>query len=67
MLLLWPMFFVLDYTDYESFQWPTNHQWVFLLINGLVGTVVSEALWLWQDVTPLPILKLIFLCVGVAF
>ncbi|XP_039277857.1 LOW QUALITY PROTEIN: solute carrier family 35 member F5 [Nilaparvata lugens] len=46
-LLLWPMFFLLHYTHWESFEWPNKHQWTFLLINGLVGTVFSEVLWLW--------------------
>ncbi|KAK5647587.1 hypothetical protein RI129_002479 [Pyrocoelia pectoralis] len=47
LLLLWPFFFFLHYNNWESFEWPTKHQWLFLILNGLVGTVVSEALWLW--------------------
>jgi solute carrier family 35 protein F5 len=26
---------------------PTSRQWEFLVINGVIGTVVSELLWLW--------------------
>lgn len=46
-LLLWPTFFLLHYCKWESFEWPNKHQWTCLIINGLIGTVLSEALWLW--------------------
>ncbi|KAF2902239.1 hypothetical protein ILUMI_03956 [Ignelater luminosus] len=47
LILLWPLFFFLHYSNWENFEWPTKHQWLYLLLNGLIGTVVSEALWLW--------------------
>ncbi|KAF5308142.1 hypothetical protein FQR65_LT06321 [Abscondita terminalis] len=47
LVLLWPLFFFFHYSNWEHFEWPTKHQWLFLLLNGLIGTVVSEALWLW--------------------
>ncbi|CAB0019736.1 unnamed protein product [Nesidiocoris tenuis] len=47
LLLLWPVFFLLHYCKWELFEWPNKHQWTFIIINGLVGTVLSEALWLW--------------------
>jgi len=34
-------------TGRETFELPTSRQWEFLIINGLIGTVVSELLWLW--------------------
>ncbi|KAL4222577.1 hypothetical protein ACF0H5_018616 [Mactra antiquata] len=46
-LLLWPGFFILHYCKIETFQWPDGEQLLFILINGLVGTVLSEFLWLW--------------------
>nr|XP_012150178.1 PREDICTED: solute carrier family 35 member F5 isoform X1 [Megachile rotundata]XP_012150179.1 PREDICTED: solute carrier family 35 member F5 isoform X1 [Megachile rotundata]XP_012150180.1 PREDICTED: solute carrier family 35 member F5 isoform X1 [Megachile rotundata] len=45
--LLWPLFFILHYGHWEEFEWPDSHQWTFIVINGLVGTVLSEVLWLW--------------------
>lgn len=45
--LLWPVFFILHYGHWEEFEWPDTHQWTFLIINGLIGTVLSEVLWLW--------------------
>lgn len=46
-VLIWPGFALLHYAKLETFEWPTKDQWTFLVINGLVGTVVSELLWLW--------------------
>lgn len=53
LLLLWPLFFLFHYSKWELFEWPTRHQWTFLLLNGLVGTVLSEVLWLWYVNTDL--------------
>jgi len=45
-LFLWPLFFVLHFTNHERFEWPERAQLLALLLNGLVGTVLSELLWL---------------------
>ncbi|XP_069791316.1 solute carrier family 35 member F5-like isoform X2 [Narcine bancroftii] len=47
LLLLWPGFFLLHYTGFEAFEFPTQSVWMYILINGLIGTVLSEFLWLW--------------------
>ncbi|XP_017769134.1 PREDICTED: solute carrier family 35 member F5 [Nicrophorus vespilloides] len=47
LVLLWPLFFFLHMQQWEKFEWPSKHQLLFLLLNGLLGTVISEALWLW--------------------
>ncbi|XP_072387880.1 solute carrier family 35 member F5 [Diabrotica undecimpunctata] len=47
LLLLWPLFFFLHFSKLEIFEWPTREQLLLLLLNGLLGTVISEALWLW--------------------
>lgn len=46
-VLLWPGFLILHYSKKEPFQWPDGEQTLFIVINGLVGTVLSEFLWLW--------------------
>lgn len=46
-LLLWPLFLVLNFSQLESFEMPNKKQFLILFLNGLVGTVISEALWLW--------------------
>jgi len=45
-LFLWPLFFVLHFTNHEHFDLPDKQQMIALLINGIVGTVLSELLWL---------------------
>uniref|UniRef100_A0A8C7QB03 Solute carrier family 35 member F5 n=1 Tax=Oncorhynchus mykiss TaxID=8022 RepID=A0A8C7QB03_ONCMY len=47
LLLLWPGFLVLHYTGFEAFELPSKLVWTYILINGLIGTVLSEFLWLW--------------------
>ncbi|XP_055625101.1 solute carrier family 35 member F5 [Toxorhynchites rutilus septentrionalis] len=47
LLLLWPLLFVLNFSQLEVFELPSRKQFLVLLLNGLVGTVLSEALWLW--------------------
>uniref|UniRef100_A0A3Q2P8X4 Solute carrier family 35 member F5 n=1 Tax=Fundulus heteroclitus TaxID=8078 RepID=A0A3Q2P8X4_FUNHE len=47
LLLLWPGFLLLHYTGFEPFELPSQLVWTYILINGLIGTVLSEFLWLW--------------------
>ncbi|XP_016992789.2 solute carrier family 35 member F5 [Drosophila takahashii] len=47
LLLLWPIFFILHFTKIESFELPSQGQFALLFLNGLIGTVLAEALWLW--------------------
>ncbi|CAG9863986.1 unnamed protein product [Phyllotreta striolata] len=47
LILLWPLFFFLHFSKLEVFEWPSREQMMLLLLNGLLGTVISEALWLW--------------------
>lgn len=46
-LLLWPIFLVLNFSQIEPFEMPSRRQFLVLFFNGLIGTVISEALWLW--------------------
>ncbi|XP_043228403.1 solute carrier family 35 member F5-like [Amphibalanus amphitrite] len=46
-LLFWPGFLAGHYSGYEPFQLPSRQQWMFLVANGLIGTVLSELLWMW--------------------
>ena len=47
-LLLLPLVLIWDITDLEQFELPPNpNVWTLLLVNGFVGTVLSELLWLW--------------------
>ena len=36
----------------QRFEWPTRSTWLYLLANSLIGTVLSEVLWLWATLVP---------------
>eukprot|EP00794_Sanderia_malayensis_P017617 gene17617-19371_t len=47
-LMFWPVFFILHYTGLEKFSFPPdNDTWMYIAVNGFVGTVLAELLWLW--------------------
>ncbi|XP_038600391.1 solute carrier family 35 member F5 isoform X2 [Tachyglossus aculeatus] len=47
LVLLWPGFLLLHYTGWEAFELPSKSVWLYIFLNGLIGTVLSEFLWLW--------------------
>ena len=45
--ILFPVLVVWNYSQLETFELPpTSHIWTLLIVNGFVGTVLSELLWL---------------------
>lgn len=46
-IILWPGFPLLDVLGWETFQLPNKEQLLYMSVNGLIGTVLSELLWLW--------------------
>jgi len=46
-VLLWPGMLALHYANFEKFQLPDRTEIIFLVANSLLGTVLSELLWLW--------------------
>ena len=45
--VMMPVAVVWHMSSLETFEWPPNSTvWTLLLVNGLVGTVLSELLWL---------------------
>ena len=47
MLMLWPGLVVLHLSGIEEFVVPDRRQFLYLGLNGLVGTVLCELIWLW--------------------
>ncbi|GKT32403.1 vacuolar membrane protein [Aduncisulcus paluster] len=45
LLLLWPGILILDWTGLQPFSWPSGNAWISLIINALLGTVVSDLFW----------------------
>ena len=47
-LFFWPGFFLLHYTHVEKFELPPDLKtWLLLILNAVIGTLLSEILWLW--------------------
>ncbi|XP_071941987.1 solute carrier family 35 member F5-like [Antedon mediterranea] len=46
-LIIWPGFFLMSNLHLELFELPSRKVWCYILVNGLIGTVLSEFLWLW--------------------
>ena len=47
-LFLLPLFPILHYSGLETFRWPDATDWKYLVITALLGTVISDMLWLWS-------------------
>lgn len=46
--IFWPAIYVLHASSIEPFYpLPNRTQMMFVVVNGLIGTVLSEYLWLW--------------------
>lgn len=46
-VLLLPLVLIWHYMGLEEFEWPpTPDIWTLLLVNGFIGTVISELVWL---------------------
>jgi len=43
--LLIPLFFLFDYTQLETFEWPSKNTVLLLSVNALIGTFVSDYCW----------------------
>jgi len=46
LLCLWPFFVILDVAGIEEFSWPSRDVFWKLVLNGLLGTCLSDYLWL---------------------
>ena len=47
LILLWPLFLLLHFIGLEQFQIPQNSKiWIMVAINALIGTFLSDYLWL---------------------
>ena len=44
-VILLPLFFILDKTGIEPFEWPSKHALGILSINAVLGTVISDFCW----------------------
>ena len=56
-ILIWPLFFVLNYFGLERFEPPESSLvWKCLLLNSFLGTTLSELLWLLSMLMTTPLI-----------
>jgi solute carrier family 35 protein F5 len=65
MFLLWPFAIILNFSGFEPFVFPTGMVWLYLTINGLIGTVLSDYLWLWSVLLTTPLVATIGLSLNI--
>ncbi|KJE94160.1 hypothetical protein CAOG_004844 [Capsaspora owczarzaki ATCC 30864] len=54
-VLTLPLFFIFDATGWEKFGWPPSRMtWLYLIVNAVIGTVVSDYVWLWATMLTSP-------------
>eukprot|EP00124_Ichthyophonus_hoferi_P000309 Ihof_evm5s11 gene=Ihof_evmTU5s11 len=56
MILLWPIFLALHWSGLETFQIPVAKTWFYLIVNALIGTVLSDYLWLYSTLMTSPLI-----------
>lgn len=56
-MVLLPLMYILNVTGVETFELPSRRVVVFLTVNGLVGTVLSDYLWLLSVLLTSPLIS----------
>ena len=62
---MWPLGFFLDLVGIESFAFPSGQVWLYLTVNGLVGTVLSDYLWLLSVLLTSPLVSTVGLSLSI--
>ena len=44
-IVLFPFFFIFNYTGIETFEWPNSKALGYLALNAILGTVISDYCW----------------------
>jgi solute carrier family 35 protein F5 len=57
MLLMWPFFLIFHWTALELYVWPDWTVLGFLLLNGSIGTVLSDWVWLQSMLLTTPLVS----------
>lgn len=53
-LAAWPGIFIVHWVSIEKFEWPPKDALMFLFLNGMIGTVLSEFMWAMSIVLTTP-------------
>eukprot|EP00048_Salpingoeca_helianthica_P016851 m.234525 g.234525 ORF g.234525 m.234525 type:complete len:395 (-) comp19641_c0_seq1:36-1220(-) len=65
LLLVWPGLLVVHFAGIEPFEWPSGRTWLFLLTIALIGTVLSELLWLHATLITTPVISTVAVSVSI--
>jgi solute carrier family 35 protein F5 len=65
LVLFWPFFVLLHYTELEPFSLPDVRVLGFLTLNGLIGTVLSDWIWLQSMLLTSPLVSTLGLSVTI--
>ncbi|KAL0488873.1 vacuolar membrane protein [Acrasis kona] len=66
-ILVWPLFFVAHFSGVETIELPDWKVFLALLLNGLIGTVLSDTLWALSVILTSPIVVTIGLSLTIPF
>lgn len=67
MVLMWPFFLVLHWSGLEVYAWPDWTVLGVLLLNGFIGTVLSDWLWLQSMLLTTPLVSTLGLSLTIPF
>ena len=62
---MWPFGFLLNFIGLEPFAFPSGQVWLYLTVNGLVGTVLSDYLWLLSVLLTSPLVSTVGLSLSI--
>lgn len=52
-------------TDTQPFEWPTGRTWLYLTLLALVGTVLSELIWLRATLMTTPVISTVAVSISI--
>jgi len=66
-LVLWPLLLLWSVVKIEPLELPSGRVWLFLLVNGLIGTVLSDILEAWSIILTTPLINTLGLSLTIPF
>jgi solute carrier family 35 protein F5 len=64
-VLIIPLFFILNYTGYETFELPSRNALLVLTLNAILGTVISDFCWAKSVVLNGPLITTLGICLTI--
>jgi solute carrier family 35, member F5 len=58
-ILFWPIFIIFDFLNFENFEFPNSGVFFYLILNGLIATVLSDLIWAFSVILTSPLISTI--------